>query len=176
MMRNYLRVNTGLTIWQLWALSGLVLALVWLSVSCSSGMPMPEANCLTPMPDEEISALYPKDTDIWPIEDCHAAYVAAGHMASGGHVSFTRITQIISVEQGQAKQVPSLYKLGDRPIWRVVLRGRMVFEFLPMPSGTPTAMPPPPAYGCMEIIMLADTPNYGSARTVECPPDPYPVP
>lgn len=161
-----------------WRVLLLLLLLLGLGTGCRGELSLevtqtPESDCLTPVPDEEISALYPKQTDLWPIEDCHEAYAAARMMTGVGHVHLTEVTQIISVKQGQAKEVPSLYSRGDAPIWRVVLRGRMVFEFPPAPPGSPTPAPPQPAYGCMAAVMLADIPNYSSVRTIECPPHPY---
>lgn len=159
-------------------LLALLLVLTLLSAGCAaatgSPTPTPEADCLTLLSDEEINELYRSYEDLWPIEDCHAAYAAARSLTSGGHVRLTEITQIISVENVQR----SLYQSDPEPAWKVELRGRMAFDsplVPPMPSGTasPTQTPTGPVYGCMRVIVLARTSSYASVGSMECPPHPY---
>lgn len=174
-MEKRLRLNI---LWQIITHLSLLL-LVCLHAGCAAGIgsptPTPASDCLTPFPDDEISVLYPTEDELWPIENCQEAYAAARRLSSGGHVRLAEVTEIISIEQIQAREVPGLNQPGDEPAWMVELRGRMAFDPPPMPvdSPSPTGAPSGPEYGCMRVIILANTPNYGSVRTIDCPPLPY---
>lgn len=156
----------------------LSLLLVCLLAGCAAEIgdsaSTPASDCLTPLPDEEISALYPTEDELWPLEDCQEAYAAARRLSSVGHVRLAEVSEILSIELIQAREVPGLNQPGDEPAWQVELRGRLAFDPPPMPadSPSPTNTPSGPEYGCMRVTVMANTPNYGSVRTIDCPPHP----